>query len=223
MTSGGSLIQLLHVSKSYDASSIALQDVSLSVGAGEFLCITGQGGSGKSTLLKIMCGMEEPTEGHIVIDGAAYSRIPKRMVPLIRRRIGLLFQDFLLLNNKSVYENVALSLKVTGVTRTEIKTRVTEILDYLKLGNRAGDRPRSLSTGEQQRVALARALVKRPEMILADEPTGNLDADAAAEMVGFLKVVNESGIAVVLCTHDKGLLRLPPARTLVLDRGRLVE
>jgi len=216
------MIQMFHVSKSYDHSTAALSDVTLKIARGEFLFITGPSGAGKSTLLKIMFGSEGPTSGQIIIDGRNYYRIPPREIPPLRRRIGFVFQDFKLLGNKTVFENVALSLKVMGVDPRETRRRVLKMLSYVKLRHRANFKPLSLSGGEQQRVAIARALVKEPAIILADEPTGNLDHALSIETIELFKEVNNKGTTVVIATHDMDLIERYAKRTVHLEEGRVV-
>lgn len=217
------MIQLFHVSKSYDGAVTALKDITLKVAKAEFLFITGPSGAGKSTLLNIMFGSESPTEGHIIIDGMNYYKIPPREIPHLRRKIGFVFQDFKLLPGKTVFENVALSLKVMGANPREIKNKVLRTLSYVKLQHRANFKPLALSGGEQQRVAIARALVKEPAIILADEPTGNLDPVLSYETIELFKEVNNKGTTVVIATHDKGLLDKYAKRTLLLQDGRILE
>lgn len=215
------MIQMFHVSKSYEGSAPALSDITLNVPKGDFLFITGASGAGKSTLLKIMFGSEAPTDGQIIIDGRNYVKIPLADLPGLRRRIGFVFQDFKLLPGKSVFENVALALKVMGVGPGDIKTRVNRMLSYVKLQHRANFKPLSLSGGEQQRVAIARALVKDPAIILADEPTGNLDPALSNEIMGLFKEVNNRGTTVVVATHDRRLIDLFGRRTVMLEGGRI--
>src|SRR5574337_556279 len=182
------MIQLYHVSKSFDGTS-ALTDVTLKVDKGEFLFITGPSGAGKSTLLRIIFGSEAPTDGQIIIEGRNYFKIPPKEITHLRRRTGFVFQDFKLIPDRSVFENVALALKVAGVNPREVKTRVLKMLSYVKLQHRANFKPPVLSGGEQQRVAIARALVKDPAIILADEPTGNLDPALSIETMELFKEV----------------------------------
>lgn len=215
------MIQLFHVSKSYDGSAPALADITLNIPKGDFLFITGPSGAGKSTLLKIMFGSEAPTDGHIILGGRNYVRIPYNELPHLRRRIGFVFQDFKLLPNKSVFENVALALKVMGVPPGDARTRVTRMLSYVKLQHRANFKAQSLSGGEQQRVAIARALVKEPAIILADEPTGNLDPGLSSEIMELFREVNNRGTTIVVATHDKGLIDRFSRRTVKLEAGRL--
>lgn len=217
------MIQLFHVSKNFEGSTAALTDITLKIEKGEFLFITGPSGAGKSTLLNIIFGSEAPSEGQIIIDGRNYFKISERELPYLRRRIGFVFQDFKLLPNKSVYENVALALKVMGVPPREVKKRVLRMLSYVKLQHRANFRPQALSGGEQQRVAIARALVKEPAIILADEPTGNLDPALSIETIELFKEVNNKGTTVVVATHDRNLIERYSKRTVRLEKGRLVE
>jgi cell division transport system ATP-binding protein len=216
------MIQLFHVTKNYEGGVPALVDVTLKIDKGEFVFVTGPSGAGKSTLLKIIFGSESPTDGHIILDGRNYLRVPPSDIPYLRRRIGFVFQDFKLLTNRTVFENVALSLKILGMRPVEVKKRVLKALSYVRLQHRGNFKPLSLSGGEQQRVAVARALVKEPAILLADEPTGNLDPQLAVEMMELFKEVNNKGTTVVIATHDKGLLNRLNKRTVALDRGRVV-
>ncbi|MCK4847279.1 MAG: ATP-binding cassette domain-containing protein, partial [Deltaproteobacteria bacterium] len=195
---------------------------SLSIEKGEFVFITGASGAGKSTLLNIIFGIEAPSEGHIIIDGRNYLKIPKKDIAPIRKRTGFIFQDFKLIENKTVYENVALSLKVLGVSPSAVRRRVLKALSYVKLQHRANYKPLSISGGEQQRVAVARALVKEPAILLADEPTGNLDAELAVEMMELFKEVNSRGTTVVVATHDRALIERVGKRVIELGDGRLL-
>ena len=216
------MIQLFHVTKSYGGSEPALSDLSLSIEKGEFVFITGASGAGKSTLLNIIFGIEAPSEGHIIIDGRNYLKIPKKDIAPIRKRTGFIFQDFKLIESKTVYENVALSLKVLGVSPSVVRRRVLKALSYVKLQHRANYKPLSISGGEQQRVAVARALVKEPAILLADEPTGNLDAELAVEMMELFKEVNSRGTTVVVATHDRALIERVGKRVIELGDGRLL-
>ncbi|GMR04472.1 MAG: cell division ATP-binding protein FtsE [Thermodesulfobacteriota bacterium] len=215
------MIKLFHVSKHYGGDSFALKDITLKVGKGEFLFITGPSGAGKTTLLKIMFGSENPSEGQIIIDGRNYSCIPRKEIPILRRRIGFVFQDFKLLPNKTVFENVALTLKIIGMNQREIQKRVLRILSYLKLQHRINFKPLMLSGGEQQRVAIARALVKEPAIILADEPTGNLDPTLSMDTIELFRDVNNKGTTVVIASHDKEIIQKFGRNTLYLRAGRM--
>ena len=214
------MIQLLSVSKNFDGVR-ALDSVTLTIEKGEFVFVTGPSGAGKSTLLNIIFGAETPTEGHILIEGRDYLKIPRREIMLLRQRTGFIFQDFKLINTRTVFENVALSLKVMGVKPAEIQTRVAKALSDLKLEHRANLKPLNLSGGEQQKVDVARALVKEPAFLLADEPTGNLDPEAAVEMLTLFKEENAKGTTVVIATHDKGIISMFNNRVVTLSDGRL--
>ena len=217
------MIQLFHVTKSFDNNKPALNDLTLSIGKGEFVFIPGASGAGKSTLLNVIFGIEAPSEGHIIIDGRNYLKMPKKDIPPIRKRIGFIFQDFKLISTKTVFENVALSLKVMGVSPGEVHRRVSKALSYVKLQHRANFKPLSISGGEQQRVAVARALVKEPAILLADEPTGNLDADLAIEMMELFKEVNSRGTTVVVATHDHDLIERVGKRVIELSNGSVLK
>lgn len=217
------MIQLFHVTKNYEGGVPALADVTLRIEKGEFVFVTGPSGAGKSTLLKLIFGSEPPTDGHIILDGRNYLRVPERVLPYLRRRIGFVFQDFKLITTRTVFENVALSLKILGMRPLEVKKRALKALSYVRLQHRANYRPLALSGGEQQRVAVARALVKDPAILLADEPTGNLDPVLALEMMELFKEVNNKGTTVVIATHDNGLLERMSKRVVSLESGRVVE
>jgi len=217
------MINLFHVSKAFGRDSMALRDVTLKIEKGEFIFITGPSGAGKSTLLKVMFGAENPTNGQIIIDGRNYSRIPRLEIMRLRRRMGFVFQDFKLLPTKTVFENVAIALVVMGVEKREIKNRVLRILSYLKLQHRMNFKPLSLSGGEQQRVAIARALVKEPTIILADEPTGNLDHSLSMETIELFRDVNNRGTTVVIASHDREIIRKYGTRIIELNAGRLAS
>lgn len=217
------MIQMFHVSKDYEGGTPALRDITLKIGKGDFLFITGPSGAGKTTLLKIMFGSEEPSEGHLLIDGRNYSKISSKEITALRRRMGFVFQDFKLLSNRTVFENVALSLRVMGVGPREVRARVQKMLSYVKLQHRANFKPLMLSGGEQQRVAIARALVKEPAIILADEPTGNLDDALSFDIIDLFREVNNRGTTVVVATHDKALIERFAKRSIHLEDGRVSE
>jgi len=217
------MINLFHVTKTFGKDSTAIRDITLKIEKGEFIFVTGPSGAGKSTLLKVMFGAENPTDGQIIIDGRNYSRIPRAEVPRLRRRMGFVFQDFKLLPAKTVFENVAISLVVMGVGKREIKNRVLRILSYLKLQHRMNFKPLSLSGGEQQRVAIARALVKEPTIILADEPTGNLDHKLSIDTIELFRDVNNRGTTVVIASHDREIIKKYGTRTIELNAGRLAS
>ena len=217
------MIQLFHVSKDYEGGTPALRELTLKIAKGEFLFITGPSGAGKTTLLKIMFGSESPTEGQIIIDGRNYSKISPKEITNLRRRTGFVFQDYKLLASRTVFENVALSLRVMGVSPRETRARVQKMLSYVKLMHRANFKPLQLSGGEQQRVAIARALVKEPAIILADEPTGNLDQALSFDIIELFKEVNNRGTTVVVATHDRSIIERFGRRCVHLENGRISE
>ena len=216
------MIQMYHVEKRYDGGSYGLRDISLSIDRGEFAFLTGASGAGKTTLLRLLFGAERPSAGQILVAGRNVSRLPPGRIPELRREIGVIFQDFKLLSQRSVFENVAVVLEIGGVSRREIRTRVWSILKRLGLGHRLDHLPRSLSGGEQQRVAIARALVNDPTLLLADEPSGNLDPDLALDIMDIIADAHARGTTVVVATHDPTLLDRYRHRRLVLDQGRLM-
>ncbi|MEE9591366.1 MAG: cell division ATP-binding protein FtsE, partial [Thermodesulfobacteriota bacterium] len=200
------MIQMFHVYKNYEGSLTALSDVTLKVDRGEFIFITGPSGAGKTTLLKLIFGTETPTEGQIIVDGRNQSRIDSKHIAYLRKKMGFVFQDFKLLPKRTVYENVALALEVMGIPPKDVKKSVLRALSYVGLRHRANYKPLALSGGEQQRVAIARALVKEPTILLADEPTGNLDPDLAISIIDLFKDINIKGTTVVVATHDKMII-----------------
>jgi len=193
------------------------------VGKGEFVFITGPSGAGKSTLLRLLMRQERPTSGSIVVAGRDLSSLPARKVPELRRSMGVVFQDFKLIKRKTALENVAYVLNVAGIPRTEQKRRAYLALKGVGLQHRLGVTPDALSGGEQQRVAIARAVVNEPELLLADEPTGNLDPDLAVEIMRLFREINARGTTVVVATHDRDLIRRMQRRTIVLEQGRVAE
>jgi cell division transport system ATP-binding protein len=217
------MIQISHVSKSYQKDVPALFDVNLMIERGEFVFLTGPSGAGKSTLLKLLFGAEKPTEGQILVNGRNISRLRSAHIPLLRRKIGVVFQDFKLLASRTVFENVALALEVLGEGRSRVQQKVWRVLKSVGLAHKMHAKPLLLSGGEQQRVAIARAIVNEPDILLADEPTGNLDPDIALEIMKFLQQVNARGTTVIIATHDPDLLSRFNKRQVVLDRGRVVS
>jgi len=214
---------MFHVSKSYLAGSFALRDVSIELAKGEFVFLTGPSGAGKSSLLKLIFGAERPSEGQIVVLGRNIARLGESAVPPLRRRIGVVFQDFKLLPRRSVEDNVALALQVTGTPPRETRARVFAILKQLGLQHRRYHHPLSLSGGEQQRVAIARALVNEPEILLADEPTGNLDPELTVEIMDLIASAALRGTTVVVATHELEIVRRYGKRAVRLEDGRIVE
>ena len=217
------MIQLFHVTKEYPGDGTALQDVTLTVEKGEFVFLTGASGAGKSTLLKLIFCDEPATSGQLLLFGKNVAKIRPAAVPYVRRNIGVVFQDFKLLPRRTVLENVALPLEVRGLPEREIRRRVSGLLRSVGLEHRAQKFPPALSGGEQQRVAVARALAADPALLLADEPTGNLDADRTLEVMDLLYGANARGTTVVVATHDRTLLERYKKRVVVLERGRLLS
>ncbi|PIR73983.1 MAG: cell division ATP-binding protein FtsE [Candidatus Magasanikbacteria bacterium CG10_big_fil_rev_8_21_14_0_10_47_10] len=216
------MITLKEITKQYTRDSVGLKDVSMHVGAGEFVSIVGQSGSGKTTLIKLLIAEERPSKGHIEVGGWDISRIHFRDIPLLRRQIGVIFQDFKLLNKKTVHENVAFALQVAGAPYKRIRDVVPRVLDIVGLAHKSGRYPHQLSGGEQQRVAIARSLVHRPKILVADEPTGNLDAINSHEIIEILKKINDFGTTIVLVTHDKDIVNHLHKRVVTLHDGKIV-
>jgi cell division transport system ATP-binding protein len=214
---------MFHVSKSYSAGSFALRDVSLEIGRGEFVFLTGPSGAGKTTLLKLLLAVEQPSEGQIVVLGRNIARLGETAIPDLRRRIGVVFQDFKLLPGRTVEENVGLALDVVGAPRRKARAKVFGVLKQLGLQHRRYHHPLSLSGGEQQRVAIARALANEPDILLADEPTGNLDPDLTVEIMDLIAGATTRGTTVLVATHELGLVSRYGKRAVRLDAGRIVE
>lgn len=217
------MIRLENVSKTYQTGVPALNDISLNIEAGEFVFITGPSGSGKSTLIKLMLHEFDPTQGKIIVNGKNLQGVKRRMVPLYRRNIGCVFQDFRLLPDRNVYENVAFAMKVTEASTREIKKRVPQVLSMVGLAAKYRSLPKHLSGGEQQRVAIARALVNNPKIILADEPTGNLDNNNAWEIMDLLKQINDNGTTVIVVTHNMEIIERMKKRVITIEKGSLVS
>ena len=217
------MIQLFHVTKEYPGDAPALQDVSLEIDKGEFVFLTGASGAGKSTLLKLIFCEEGATAGQLLLFGKNVAKIRSGAIPFVRRNIGVVFQDFKLLPRRTVAENVALPLEVRAIAEKEIRKKVRGLLRSVGLEHRADKFPLSLSGGEQQRVAVARALAAEPALLLADEPTGNLDPERTLEVMDLLYAANARGTTVVVATHDRTLLERYKKRVVVLERGRLVS
>ncbi|HTP51087.1 MAG TPA: cell division ATP-binding protein FtsE [Anaeromyxobacteraceae bacterium] len=217
------MIQLFHVFKQYGAEAPALSDVSLEVRKGEFVFLTGPSGAGKSTLLKLIFCAEPASSGQILVFGRNVSRIRPSGIPYLRRNIGVVFQDFKLLPERTVAENVAFPLEVRGQHPREVRGKVTQALRAVGLDHRAAKFPPVLSGGEQQRAAVARALVADPALLLADEPTGNLDLDRTFEVMALLEGANARGTTVVVATHDRGLLARHKKRVIALEGGRVAS
>lgn len=216
------MITLTGVSKHYSKDSVALHDMHLHIPAGEFVSIVGQSGSGKTTLVKLLIVEERPTRGNIHIGGWDITRIPERDIPELRRQIGVIFQDFKLLPKKTVAENVAFALQVAGERRHRIRDVVPRVLEIVGLKHKAERFPHQLSGGEQQRVVIARSLVHRPKILVADEPTGNLDTINTQEIIDILKKINEFGTTIVLVTHNRDIVNQLRRRVVTLHAGRVI-
>jgi cell division transport system ATP-binding protein len=217
------MIKLFHVKKVYPGDPPVLDDITMRVEKGEFVWLTGPSGAGKSTLLKLLFCAELPSSGQIIVGGRNIGRITQGAVPYLRRNIGVVFQDFKLLDNRTVLENVGYALEVLGVSDWDIRDRSLERLEQVGLKHKALSLPKRLSGGEQQRVAIARALVNEPTILLADEPTGNLDPGLTASILQLLFDANARGTTVIVATHDRTLLTRYHKRTIALDKGRLVS
>ena len=217
------MIKLEHVSKSYTAGIPALNDVSLDIEEGEFVFIVGDSGSGKSTLIKLLLKELEPTEGTITINNKKLNKIKRRQIPKFRRNIGVVFQDFRLLKDRNIYDNVAFAQKVIGESNRSIKKNVPSMLSMVGLAATYRSYPRQLSGGEQQRVAIARALINEPKILLADEPTGNLDNHNAWEIMKLLEEINSRGTTVVVVTHNLEIVKAMNKRVITMKKGVVVE
>ena len=216
------MIQLFHVHKQYPGEAPALLDVSLGIEKGEFVFLTGPSGAGKSTLMRLVFCAEVATSGQLLVFGRNVAKVNASQVPYLRRSIGVVFQDFKLLPDRTVAENVAFPLEVRGLAPREVKRKVSAILGSVGLDLKAGKFPLSLSGGEQQRVAVARALVGDPALLLADEPTGNLDPERTLEVMDLLHAANARGTTVLVATHDRSLLERYKKRVVALERGRVM-
>ena len=216
------MIDFLNVSKTYPNGTHALHDVSLSIDKGEFVFIVGASGAGKSTFLKLIMHEETPTSGEIIINGNKLSKMKRRDVPYLRRHMGIVFQDFRLIEKMNVFDNVAFAMRAVGENTATIKKRVPYVLSLVGLKDKMKNKPSELSGGEQQRVSLARALVNNPEIIVADEPTGNVDPELWHEIIELLNEINGMGTTVLVVTHEHELVREFHQRVITIDRGRVV-
>ena len=211
-----------NVTKVYPGGNTALKNVSLHIHKGEFVFVLGHSGAGKSTFLKLILREEKATSGHVLVDGKDLSRLKEREVPYLRRNMGVVFQDFRLIPTMTAYENVAFAMRVTNIAERKIVTRVPYVFNLVGLSGKMDKYPDELSGGEQQRVALARALVHSPQLIIADEPTGNIDPELSVEMMGLLSAINSVGITVVVVTHEHELARRFSKRVIRIDHGSVV-
>jgi cell division transport system ATP-binding protein len=217
------VIETHHLSKAYGRGVYALNDLTLTVGKGEFVFLTGPSGAGKSTLLRLLLLQERPTEGEVIVNGHNLSALNRRDVQEYRRGIGFIFQDFKLIPTRTVLENISFVPEVLGVPAAQQRRRAFQVLKWVGLQHRMNAYPLDLSGGEQQRIAIARALVNDPVLLLADEPTGNLDPDLSLEVMNLLREVNAGGTTVLVATHDRELIRLVGRRTITLEQGRIAE
>jgi cell division transport system ATP-binding protein len=217
------MIRFDNVTKAYKGTTVALRDVSVDVQKGEFVFLVGPSGSGKSTFVRLITKEEEPDDGEIWVAGKDIANLTQWKVPYLRRNIGCVFQDFRLLPSKTVHENVAFALEVIGRPRHVIRSQVPQILDLVGLGKKINNLPHELSGGEQQRVAIARAFVNRPLILLADEPTGNLDPSTSAGIMRLLDRINRTGTTVIMATHDQGIVDSMRRRVIELDRGSVIR
>ena len=218
------MVQMNNVTMVYGNSDVAALDgVSLSISEGEFAFLVGPSGSGKTTIIKLLTGEIRPTEGEITVNGFNMGEMKRRKMPKMRRTIGVVFQDFRLIENMTVYDNVAFAMRVVGATGKEIKARVPKVLELVGLEGREKRQPIELSGGEQQRVAIARALVNNPKMIIADEPTGNLDPVRSLELMLLLEKINDMGTTVLVVTHEKELVNAFSKRVIAIDGGHLIS
>ncbi|MBQ1190578.1 MAG: cell division ATP-binding protein FtsE [Lachnospiraceae bacterium] len=217
------MIEINNLTKTYDKSSRALKGVDISIEDGEFVFITGRSGSGKSTLLRILLKEVEPTSGRVVVNDMDLGAMPRRYVPKYRRTLGVVFQDFRLLKDRTVYENIAFAQRVIGVPGRTIKEAVPRMLKLVGLSSKYKAFPHQLSGGEQQRVAIARALINQPAVLLADEPTGNLDPQNAMEIMKLLEEINRRGTTVIVVTHSRELVNTMKKRVITMDKGIVIS
>ena len=217
------MIKTVHLSKLYRGDVKALVDVHIEIAKGEFVFLVGPSGSGKSTLRKIITKEEEPTEGQVYVAGRPLDKLPSWRVPYLRRSLGVVFQDFLLLENKTVYENVSFALEVIGQSEPRIRPLVMQSLELVGLSGKNDRMPHELSGGEQQRVSIARAFVNRPQILMADEPTGNLDPSTSLEIMRLLDRINRTGTTVLMATHDHAIVDAMRRRVIELEHGHVVR
>ncbi len=217
------IIKIKNVKKTYKTGTTAIYDMDLNIEKGEFVFVIGQTGCGKSTLIKMLYREEKPTSGQILVGGIDVGKIRNRKVYKLRRKIGIVFQNYQLLPNSTAYENVAFALEVLGLDKSEIHSKVMKVLDLVGLKNSAKQYPHQLSGGEQQRVAIARAIVNGPKILICDEPTGNLDPKTSMEIMDVLQAINELGTTIIMVTHDIDIVKKLKKRTVLLDSGRIVK
>lgn len=217
------MIRFSNVSKVYGNGTAALQNISIQIDKGEFLFLVGASGAGKSTFIKLLSHEESPTSGSVIVDGVEVNGLKKSRIPYLRRKMGIVFQDFRLLANKTVEENVAFALEVIETPPKEIKERVRYVLELVGISHKAKDYPNNLSGGEQQRVAIARAIVNKPLLLIADEPTGNLDPITSKEIMDLFTKINHLGTTIVMVTHDKQMVDMMNKRVIEINGGTIVR
>ncbi|HQA48135.1 MAG: cell division ATP-binding protein FtsE [Clostridiales bacterium] len=217
------MISINNVSKIYPNGTVALNGINIEIHKGEFVFFVGSSGAGKSTLVKMLLKEENPTSGSISVDGVVINSLKRRQIPYYRRKLGVVFQDFRLLPDKTVAENIAFAMHVVEASRREIARQVPRVLSVVGLGDKANVFPGQLSGGEQQRVSLARAIVNNPSLLIADEPTGNLDPDTAWEIMKLLKEINQRGTTIIMATHARDIVNYMRQRVVTLERGRIVR
>ena len=217
------MIEFKNVTKKYDNGTLALDNVNINIKKGEFVFIVGSSGAGKSTFLKLIMKEENPSEGEVIVNGRKLSTLKYKEIPYLRRTMGIVFQDFRLIEKMTVFDNVAFAMRAIGAKRGEIRKRVPYILNLVDLAKKAKNYPSELSGGEQQRVGLARALVNNPSLIIADEPTGNIDPELSYEIVDLLDQINKCGTTILMVTHEHNLVKKFPQRTIEISSGKIVS
>ncbi|WP_416182162.1 cell division ATP-binding protein FtsE [Acidaminococcus timonensis] len=217
------MLEMRHAGKIYPGGSVALEDINVEIKAGEFVFLVGPSGAGKSTFIRLISREIEPTSGQIFVDGVDVMKLKRRDIPYLRRQLGIVFQDFRLLNNRTAYENVAFAMQVIEAPSHKIRRRVEEVLELVGLKDRGDAYPGEMSGGEQQRIAIARAIVNDPLLVIADEPTGNLDPETSMEIMNIFTQINANGTTIIMATHDKTMVDYMQKRVIALENGRIVR
>ena len=217
------MLEMRHAGKVYPGGAVALEDINVHISPGEFVFLVGPSGAGKSTFIRLISREIEPTSGQILVDGVDVMKLKRGDIPYLRRQLGIVFQDFRLLNDRTAYENVAFAMQVIEAPSHKIRQRVNEVLDLVGLKGRRNNYPGEMSGGEQQRVAIARAIVNDPLLVIADEPTGNLDPETSKEIMEIFSEINSRGTTIIMATHDKTMVDYMQKRVIALENGRLVR
>lgn len=217
------MLEMRHAGKIYPGGSVALEDINVEIKAGEFVFLVGPSGAGKSTFIRLISREIEPTSGQIFVDGVDVMKLKRRDIPYLRRQLGIVFQDFRLLNNRTAYENVAFAMQVIEAPSHKIRQRVEEVLELVGLKDRGDAYPGEMSGGEQQRIAIARAIVNDPLLVIADEPTGNLDPETSMEIMNIFSQINANGTTIIMATHDKTMVDYMQKRVIALENGHIVR